>query len=462
MVHIGGSRNNLPEGFSKGYQQQQLLSRTKSRRKIRINVRGKSYETYHSTLIQYPNTLLGSELQRRKYYDRRIQAYCFDVSPDAFEAILFFYQSRGIMAKPAFVKENEYTQALKLFGIIRTKENCVRAFTICQKLCKILNEPHNSRLGSYLAYFSFAIIILSVATFCAETEIHREKPVLYRLNTVLFTLDCIFASFFTVEYCLRLFSSPKPLKYVASFLGVIDLVSIVPFYIVLVFTFYFKRVTSWKATFIQILRLVQILRIIKLSRYISGFRILARSLLACKDQMFSLCACFVIGTILSSNLMFVFEHTIDESTMFDSILSSMWFSVISMTTVGYGDVFPVTSLGKICATITILIGTVLLFHLFLPIYLMYFSLFYAKAQQEITEKWEARKKQTDSKISRWKDYTRNSIIAEAEAQQITSTEATNKLTVRFRSPSRVFSPTSFLADNAVSPAVRRNSHKGSF
>lgn len=430
---------------------------TNNNRKIRISVRGNAYETYEKTLNHYPDTLLGNERQRQRFYNRQTRQFCFDVSSDVFDAILFFYQSRGILARPAFVKEDEYVEALRLFGIIRGKESRMRAFTTRQKVWKMLNFPHSSKSALYIQYISFVVVMVSAATFCLETAIQREKHALYRTHTVFFVLDCLYVSFFTIEYFLRLFSSPNPLKYTMSFLGMIDMISILPFYIILLLTLYYTRLTKLMLNFVHCLRLVQILRMIKLSRYITGFRIVAQSLKACKEQMFSLGACFVIGIILSSNLIFVFE-SFSNRTMFDSIPSTMWFSIISMTTVGYGDVYPRTSAGKICATFAILVGTVLLFHLFLPVYLMYFSLFYAKAQQETTKKRKSRGKHPKNKITRQKQFARSSIIAEAEAQQITAVESNIELTVRYRQPSRVFSPTTFLAANAVSPALRRNSN----
>ena len=384
--------------FSQLSAQHKLMFGNKSKhsfnpkQKVNINVQGTKYETYESTLLQYPETLLGNPLTRYRYYSYQLKAYYFDVKPDLFEAVLFFYQSNGILAKPTFASDVEYKKILQFFGLIKsnntasTKDNSALSYR--QRLWNILEHPHLSKKGMYFAYISFAIIFISVAMFCFETEMHRGK--LHsehdnRRTSVWFVAECLYMMFFTVEYLLRLWSSPKRFKFAVSFLGLIDLLAIVPFYVTLGFSFYSK------ITNLRILRLFQIFRIIKLSRYNSGLKILANAILSCRRQITSLAILFLITIVFVSTFVYVAEFSeTSEERGFGSIPETMWFSIISMTTVGYGDVVPITILGKISGSIGIFMGTVVLFYLFLPIYLMHFSLFYSREKEKQQLEMDAR------------------------------------------------------------------------
>ena len=362
------------------------------KQKVHINAQGTKYETYESTLQLYPETLLGDPLLRSRHYSTQLKAYYFDVKPELFEAVLFFYQSNGILSKPTFSSDVEFKMTLQLFGLIKSnkykggkKENW--SLTYREHAWKILEHPHLSKPGMYFAYVSFAIILISVAMFCFETEMHRGKVHPShdsRRTTVWFISECLYMTFFTIEYLLRLWGSPQRLKFTISFLGLIDLLAIVPFYLALSISFY-SKITNFR-----ILRLLQILRIIKLSRYNSGLKILAQAILSCRRQITSLAILFMITIVFVSTFVYVAEYEAFQDLGFSSIPETMWFAVISMTTVGYGDVVPITPLGKLSGAIGIFMGTVVLFHLFLPIYLMHFSTFYSREQEKVRLELEAK------------------------------------------------------------------------
>lgn len=382
----------MKQSKQQNYKTMQEENKTKTKRKVVINAQGTQYETFESTLQMYPETLLGDYELRTKYYSTRLNAHYFDVKPELFEAVLFFYQSNGILSKPNFASDVEYKKTLEFFGLIKSKnkelhvdlENPLARFRFT--LWDILEHPHRSKKGLYSA-LSFTVILLSVALFCMETEIHKGKDHSIRdVSSPWFVGECMYIGFFTVEYLARLWSSPNRLLFAVSFLGVIDFMSIFPFYIAF-FHSYFTKITN-----VRILRLLQILRIIKLSRYNSGLKILAKAILSCRRQMFSLTTLFFITIVFVSTFVYVAEYDgITPRKGFESIPGTMWYAVISMTTVGYGDVVPVTATGKLCGAIGIMMGTVVLFHLFLPIYLTHFSLFYGQEQERRKLRSEYRK-----------------------------------------------------------------------
>ncbi|XP_066914736.1 potassium voltage-gated channel subfamily A member 2-like [Clytia hemisphaerica] len=361
----------------------------KTKQKVFINVQGSKYETYEGTLQQFPNTLLGDPVARSYYYSTQLKAYYFDIKPELFEAVLFFYQSSGILSKPTFSSDVEFKQTLQFFGLIKSnkKKIDVNEMTFRDKLWDILEHPHRSKIGMYGAYISFAIILISVAMFCWETEWHRGRPHSpHERKSTWFIGECLYITFFAIEYLLRLWSSPNRIRFAVTFLGIIDLFSIVPFFIALFYSFY-SQISN-----LRILRLLQILRIIKLSRYNSGLKILAQAILSCRRQMFSLTILFMITIVFVSTFVYVAESDVIDGKGFESIPETMWFAVISMTTVGYGDVVPKTTLGKLSGAVGIFMGTVVLFHLFLPIYLMYFSLFYGQEKEKNRLEQEAKHK----------------------------------------------------------------------
>jgi Kef-type K+ transport systems, predicted NAD-binding component len=357
-------------------------NKTITQRKVVINAQGTRYETLESTLQLFPETLLGDWEVRMRYYSASLNAHYFDVKPELFEAVLFFYQSNGILSKPTFASDIEYKKTLEFFGLIKSNNNrpyldsTAHSVSFRELLWDILEHPHRSKKGLYSA-ISFTVILLSVGMFCMETEMHRGKSHTIReVTSPWFVGECIYICFFTLEYLARLWSAPNRLRFAFSFLGVIDFLSILPFYLAF-FNSYFMKISN-----LRILRLLQILRIIKLSRYNTGLKILAQAILSCRRQMFSLTTLFCITIIFVSTFVYVAEYDgVNLKKGFESIPSTMWYAVISMTTVGYGDVVPLTALGKLCGAIGIFLGTVVLFHLFLPIYLTHFAIFYEQEKQ---------------------------------------------------------------------------------
>ncbi len=347
-----------------------------------LKVGGKLFETYEETLQRFPNTLLGNYDRRQKYYNEEANEYVFNfsVSESAFDAILFYYQSSGIMSRPYDVTEEDFQDALRLFEIFQL--HIVRLDTdlprnaIAKKLWLILEYPETSLAGKIFANISFLVIMISSITFCVQTlDVNRSPsksmPQQSRSN-VWFILESIFISWFTPEYILRVASAPRKSEFIFSLLGLMDLAAIVPYFVTLIMMEDASSARSF--AIIRAFRLVQALRIIKLTRHSKSLQLMGKALVYCRDQVGSLLFFLVINSIVGAAMMYHFESLHNEQ--FSSIPAAMWFCIISMTTVGYGDIVPVTVAGKLAGTLCIIMGTITLFHLFLPVYLTYFSLFY--------------------------------------------------------------------------------------
>ena len=342
--------------------------------RIVLEVSGSRYETWDSTLCRYPNTLLGNETTLNEFYNESRKAYCFNRNRDSFDAILFYYQSGGILARPMFVSEKMFVKELEFFKIKEPEITVVETpSSKCgRKLYHILEFPHLSLCGAVLANFSFYIIILSEVTFCVETIFfdRRKQTQEEWHETPWFLAESLFITWFTIEYAMRVISSPNRLKFIRSFLGIVDLLSVLPYYISLLLG---PQITNVRSK--TLLRLFPIIRTIKLLRHSSGLDVLLLSLRSSVTQITSLTLLVIITVIFSSSVMFLFEHEHNKD-QFQSIPHSMWFSIITLTGVGYGDVIPITGFGKVTATCTIFLGMVIFFYLFIPIYITHFTYYY--------------------------------------------------------------------------------------
>lgn len=170
-----------------------------------------------------------------------------------------------------------------------------------------------------------------------------------RHHSVLITLEWILTSFFTIEYLLRIYCVKNRWRYIFSFYGVIDLLSILPFYLGLFFP------TSKYLSSIRILRLLRIFRIFNLTRFTRGRNVLVLGLKESKDKIIVFLSFVLLIVVVIGSVMYMVEHDHPESG-FTSIPISIYWAIVTLTTVGYGDISPVTGLGQFLASVVMIIG----------------------------------------------------------------------------------------------------------
>ncbi len=160
-------------------------------------------------------------------------------------------------------------------------------------------------------------------------------------------IEYTFTALFTLEYLLRLYCSPKPKSYATSFYGVVDLLAILPTYLAIIFP---------GASFmgvVRLLRVMRIFRVLKLVRYLQDSNILLRSLLMARRKILIFFSTVGILVVIFGALIFVIEG---PENGFTSIPHSIYWAIVTITTVGYGDMIPQTALGKAIASLTMLLG----------------------------------------------------------------------------------------------------------
>lgn len=166
-------------------------------------------------------------------------------------------------------------------------------------------------------------------------------------ETQLYYLEWAFTILFSIEYVLRIWISPKPLKYITSWWGIIDLISIIPTFI----TPFVSGYASFRV--VRAFRLLRIFRILKLSRFTSESQALAHSLKASYYKIMVFLFFVVMLMILTGTVMYVLEG---GQNGFDSIPASIYWAITTTTTVGYGDITPVTVMGKMLASLMMITG----------------------------------------------------------------------------------------------------------
>ncbi|MGI2114250.1 ion transporter [Shewanella frigidimarina] len=186
-------------------------------------------------------------------------------------------------------------------------------------------------------------IVLSVILIFIDTIEHINS----QYGDYISIAEWTFTVFFTVEYILRLYCSLNRLHYARSFFGVVDLVSILPSYLGLIFP------GANVALALRVLRLFRVFRVLKLLRYLSDDNLLIKAMMQSSRKVFIFFFSVSLIIMVLSVVMYVVEG---PNNGFTSIPKSMYWTVVTITTVGYGDITPQTPLGQGIAALTMLIG----------------------------------------------------------------------------------------------------------
>ncbi|XP_026568825.1 potassium voltage-gated channel subfamily D member 3 isoform X2 [Pseudonaja textilis] len=383
---------------------------------IILNVSGRRFQTWRTTLERYPDTLLGST-EKEFFFNEDTREYFFDRDPDVFRCILNFYRT-GKLHYPRYECISAYDEELAFYGILpdiigdccyeeykdRKRENAERlmddadsennqdsmpALSFRQTMWRAFENPHTSTLALVFYYVTGFFIAVSVITNVVETvpcgsiSGNKEQPCGERYEMAFFCLDTACVMIFTVEYLMRLFAAPSRYRFIRSVMSIIDVVAIMPYYIGLVMT----GNEDVSGAFVT-LRVFRVFRIFKFSRHSQGLRILGYTLKSCASELGFLLFSLTMAIIIFATVMFYAEKG-SSASKFTSIPASFWYTIVTMTTLGYGDMVPKTIAGKIFGSICSLSG-VLVIALPVPVIVSNFSRIYHQNQR--ADKRRAQKK----------------------------------------------------------------------
>ena len=202
-------------------------------------------------------------------------------------------------------------------------------------------EDNTTKKGKIFDYIIQFLILLSLIAFSLETLPDNSPKLVKFLHN--FEIFCI--AIFSIEYLLRISVSKKPLSYIFSFYGFIDLIAILPFYLNGVLDLRFLRA-------FRVLRIFRVVRLIKYNDALNRFK---KAFAIVKEEIILFFLITIVLIFITSAGIYYFEHEA-QPEVFKSVFHSAWWSIVTLTTVGYGDVYPITLGGKIFTFFVLMIG----------------------------------------------------------------------------------------------------------
>jgi voltage-gated potassium channel len=210
------------------------------------------------------------------------------------------------------------------------------------KLHEIIYEA-DTPIGKWFDITLILLILVSVVLIMLESVDEIDK----KYHDILLSLEWVVTIFFTVEYFARIISVKKPFKYIFSFYGIIDFVSTIPLYLSYLFA------GSQVLLAVRVFRMLRIFRILKLVKFIGEASQLSKALKASRAKIAVFIYVVLILSVIMGTIMYLIES--DEAG-FTSIPRSIYWTIVTLTTVGYGDIAPQTSIGQFIATVIMILG----------------------------------------------------------------------------------------------------------
>ncbi|XP_026180706.1 potassium voltage-gated channel subfamily A member 7 [Mastacembelus armatus] len=379
-----------------------------------INVSGMRYETQLRTLAQFPNSLLGDPERRLRYFDPIRNELFLDRSRICFDAILYFYQSGGRLRRPANIPLDIFLEELRFYelgeeiidrfkedeGFPKEEVRPLPTNKLQRRLWMLFEYPESSSGARIIAIISVMVIVISILIFCLETlpEFRSEKEHREQYTTIphptienetilippgftpfqdpFFIVETICICWFSFELIVRFTCAPSKMYFFKDVMNTIDFFAIIPYFVTLGTELAKDKGAqpSVSLALIRVIRLVRVFRIFKLSRHSKGLQILGQTLKASLRELALLIFFLFIGVILFSSAVY-FAEVDSANTAFTSIPEAFWWAVVTMTTVGYGDMYPETVGGKLVGSMCAIAG-VLTISLPVPVIVSNFSYFY--------------------------------------------------------------------------------------
>lgn len=390
--------------------------------------------------------------------------YFFDRHPRSFNSILNFYRTGSLhvvdeMCVMAFSEDLDYWKIEEVYleSCCQNKFNTRKEHVVDEMkkeaanikkeveedfgtgkfakyqrcLWDLIEKPHTSTAAKVISVISIAFVIVSTVGMTLNTIPsiqHRNTDGEPIDNPKLALIEAVCISWFTIEYLLRFAGSPQKWEFVKGAMNVIDVLAILPYYVSLflmdpegvVDPESFKTTTTEPTTstttvapegasfddvrrIIQVFRIMRIMRIFKLARHSTGLQSIAFTLKNSYKELGLLMLFLAMGVLIFSSLCYFAEKE-EPDTEFSSIPASFWWAIITMTTVGYGDISPITGFGKIIGTCCAISG-VLVMALPIPIIVNNFAEFYneqIKREKAIKRKEaleEAKKEEQEARLA---------------------------------------------------------------
>ncbi|KAM3877131.1 voltage-gated potassium channel KCNC1-like [Diretmus argenteus] len=275
----------------------------------------------------------------------------------------------------------------------------------------LFEDPYSSKYARRVAFASLFFILVSITTFCLETHeafntifnFTDTDPVDNSTRTYLETETVVYLTYiegvcvvwFTFEFLMRVTFCPNRLEFIQNTLNIIDFVAILPFYLEIGLSALSSKAAKDVLGFLRVVRFVRILRIFKLTRHFVGLRVLGHTLRASTNEFLLLIIFLALGVLIFATMIYYAERisakpndpSASEHTHFKNIPIGFWWAVVTMTTLGYGDMYPQTWSGMLVGALCALSG-VLTIAMPVPVIVNNFGMYYslAMAKQKLPKK----------------------------------------------------------------------------
>ncbi|XP_078233120.1 voltage-gated potassium channel KCNC1 isoform X1 [Pogona vitticeps] len=272
------------------------------------------------------------------------------------------------------------------------------------KMWALFEDPYSSKMARYVAFASLFFILMSITTFCLETHeafndiknnTNSTEPIEIETKPALTYVEGICVIWFTFEFLIRVIFCPDKMEFIKSSLNIIDFVAILPFYLEVGLSGLSSKAAKDVLGFLRVVRFVRILRIFKLTRHFVGLRVLGHTLRASTNEFLLLIIFLALGVLIFATMIYYAERigadpddiTGSKHTFFKNIPIGFWWAVVTMTTLGYGDMYPQTWSGMLVGALCALAG-VLTIAMPVPVIVNNFGMYYslAMAKQKLPKK----------------------------------------------------------------------------
>ncbi|XP_042321329.1 potassium voltage-gated channel subfamily C member 4 isoform X2 [Sceloporus undulatus] len=281
------------------------------------------------------------------------------------------------------------------------------------RMWALFEDPYSSRAARVIAFASLFFILVSITTFCLETHeafiitVNTTEMVVdgnttriivvQKMETepILTYIEGVCVLWFTLEFLVRIVCCPDKLVFVKNLLNIIDFVAILPFYLEVGLSGLSSKAARDVLGFLRVVRFVRILRIFKLTRHFVGLRVLGHTLRASTNEFLLLIIFLALGVLIFATMIYYAERigakpsdpSGSEHTHFKNIPIGFWWAVVTMTTLGYGDMYPKTWSGMLVGALCALAG-VLTIAMPVPVIVNNFGMYYslAMAKQKLPKK----------------------------------------------------------------------------
>lgn len=266
------------------------------------------------------------------------------------------------------------------------------------QLWSLFDEPYSSNSAKIIGVVSVFFICISILSFCLKTHPDMRVPVIHNItvrttfNTSAWTLDktqtnahdaffyieCLCNAWFTFEILMRFIASPNKCEFIKASVNVIDYIATLSFYIDLLLQKFASHLEN--ADILEFFSIIRIMRLFKLTRHSSGLKILMQTFRASAKELTLLVFFLVLGIVIFASLVYYAERIqANPHNDFNSIPLGLWWALVTMTTVGYGDMAPKTYVGMFVGALCALAG-VLTIALPVPVIVSNFAMYYSHTQ----------------------------------------------------------------------------------